>query len=295
MGVLADVDGRTFATKFNQEAFVFRHRLCDLPLFATEALAALARRLPASQIEINAGDVAPDAVGTVAPPPLSAEQTLRRIERCNLWLGLKRLASEPAYCALIDAVLDELQPLIDRVDPGMFDRQAFLFVSSPRAVVPYHLDPEHNFLFQLRGHKQFTVFDPANRTVLGEREIERHYATGDRRLNFHHEHQRSARIIELGPGDALHVPVSSPHHVRNRDEVNVSLSITFRTPAGDRRENLYAVNYALRRLGLCPTPVGSSRRADSVKLGLFGAARAVRRLLRRRTARGDRANERPRG
>ena len=172
---------------------------------------------------------------TVKPSAgLTSEETLQHIEHCKSWLGLKQLASVPAYCALLDQILDELRPAIQRSEPGLFGRQGYLFISSPRAVVPYHLDPEHNFLFQLRGRKRVTVFDKADRTIVTEGDLERHYATGNRRLLCPSEYDVRARVFELAPGDVLHVPISAPHHVRNRDEVNVSLSVTFRMLVGDR-------------------------------------------------------------
>jgi len=41
-----------------------------------------------------------------------------------------------------------------------FSQQAFIFVSSPEAVTPLHMDPEHNFLLQVRGLKTLHLFDP---------------------------------------------------------------------------------------------------------------------------------------
>ena len=32
-------------------------------------------------------------------------------------------------------------------------REAFIFISSPNTVTPYHMDPEYNFLLQIRGTK----------------------------------------------------------------------------------------------------------------------------------------------
>jgi cytochrome P450 len=34
--------------------------------------------------------------------------------------------------------------------PGMCQREGFIFISSPGAVTPFHLDPEHNFLLQIK-------------------------------------------------------------------------------------------------------------------------------------------------
>jgi hypothetical protein len=51
-----------------------------------------------------------------------------------------------------------------------------VFVASPNMVTSYHFDNETNFLFQIRGEKDVRRFDPKNRFVLTESEIERFYA-----------------------------------------------------------------------------------------------------------------------
>jgi hypothetical protein len=55
----------------------------------------------------------------------------------------------------------------------MTERKAFIFVSSPGAVTPYHVDFEYNFLLQIRGDKNITVFDAFDRSLLSEVQRER--------------------------------------------------------------------------------------------------------------------------
>src|SRR3546814_5379175 len=40
----------------------------------------------------------------------------------------------------------------------MLTPQGFLFISSPGSITPYHFDPEHNILLQLRGTKVMNVW-----------------------------------------------------------------------------------------------------------------------------------------
>ena len=37
---------------------------------------------------------------------------------------------------------------------------ARIFVSSPGAVTPFHMDHEHNFILQIRGNKKLYTWDP---------------------------------------------------------------------------------------------------------------------------------------
>jgi len=132
-------------------------------------------------------------------------------------------------------------------------REGFIFLSSPGAVTPFHIDSEYNFLLQVRGSKTVSMWDPADRFVLPEEELERFYATFvHRNLPWRDVFQTTAFVLPLAPGEGLHFPVTVPHWVKNGPEVSVSFSITFRTADSERRELLYKANARLRKLGLSP-------------------------------------------
>jgi len=64
-------------------------------------------------------------------------------------------------------------------------------------------------------------------------------------------------IFELTAGAGLHFPEVAPHWVRNGDEVSVSFSVTFRTPASERQRIVFCANADLRARGLNPMPTGA--------------------------------------
>lgn len=67
--------------------------------------------------------------------------------------------------------------------------------------------------------------------------------------------------------------------VHNGDRVAISISITFQTLASERRTLLYKANYAMRKHGLSPTPVGKSPLRDAAKFNGFRAARRAKKLF----------------
>jgi len=71
----------------------------------------------------------------------------------------------------------------------------------------------------------------------------------------------------------------APHWVQNGDEVSVSFSITFRTPASERRQVVYCANADLRRKGLNPRPPGASAFRDLAKYYGFRARNGIKRAL----------------
>ena len=277
---LLELDKATFASKFNREPFTIRHRLAGHPLFALPRLIELARRLPAEHVSYNSGDV-PVTTGLYKGPRtgLSIEETIRQIEQCRSWAVLKFVEGDPEYRRLLDDCLDEIKPLSEPVAPGMQKRQGFIFISSASSVTPYHMDPEYNFLLQIRGSKKITIWDPADRSVLSERELEDYYSEREFQIAFKEEYRAKAKRFTLAPGLGLHFPVTAPHFVENGDEVSISFSITFQTPASERRRFLYGANARLRELGLNPAPVGQSALRDSTKQIAFRAVRFAKGVL----------------
>lgn len=282
MSPLLELEPGAFRAHFERRAFAVRHRLCGHPLLELPRLLELARRLPEDHIEYNAADarVSQDPRAT-ARTGLSAAETLARIAQCRSWLVLKNVELDAAYAALLECCLAELRVHTEALAPGMRLAQGFVFVSSPGAVTPFHIDPEHNFLLQVRGRKTIQVHDRDDREVLTEQDLERFYAGAHRNLAFRDAWRARARAFELGPGDGVHVPVTAPHWVRNGAEVSISLSVTFRSRASERRAQVYAMNARLRRRGLAPAPYGASRVRDTAKQWAHRLLRRGERLLAR--------------
>jgi hypothetical protein len=254
-----------------------RHHLCDHPLFELPRLLHLAHTLPEDRVEYNSGELAVGVDPALTPRTgLSIEETVRRIEECKSWMVLKNVERDPEYGALLRRCLDEVEAL-GHPDARQIDhREAFIFLSSPGSVTPYHIDPEWNFLLQVRGKKFMHVFDPA---VLGEQELERFYSGAHRNLVYKDEYAAKMEPFELDPGEGVHVPVTAPHWVKNGPEVSVSFSITFQTRLSERRGIIYRVNHALRQRGWSPPPVGASPWRDAAKHVGYRLARRVRRAL----------------
>jgi Cupin-like domain len=277
---LLDIDGETFRASFNRAPFLIRHDLAGHPLFSLRRLIELASRLPEEKIKYNEADISV-ATGLYEGPRtgLSAQETIRRIEECRSWMVINNVELDPEYRQLLDRCLDEVQLFSEPLDPGMFRREGFIFISSPLSITPFHMDPEYNFLLQVRGKKRISIWDRSDRSVLSEVALERYFSEADKHIVFKEEYQRKASIFDLTPGAGLHFPVVAPHWVRNGDDVSVSFSITFRTPASERQRIVYCANAGLRRRGLNPTPQGASAFRDLAKFYAYRAQSGVKRLL----------------
>jgi hypothetical protein len=235
------------------QAGLLHHRLGDHPLLSLDALAAMGEGLPASQVEYNPGDVPigikPEDVPKSA---LSIGETIRTIDTNRSWAVLKNIESMPDYRALLMGLLGELEPVVLPRTGEMLTPQGFIFISSPGSITPYHFDPEHNILLQLRGRKTMHVWPQADERFAHRAEHERYHTGGHRNLPWDEAFQGAQQQVPIGPGDAVLMPVMAPHFVANGDAPSISLSITWRSEWSYRESEAHAANAALRRMGLNP-------------------------------------------
>jgi hypothetical protein len=278
-GELLDIDSVICGTKFDRVPFVIEHHLSGHPLFELDRLLSLAKSLPASHVEFNSGkiDISCDPEKTPRTG-LSASETVRRIRECESWMALKNVEHDADYAALLGHCLEEVARHTEAVRPGMHNAEAFIFLSSPRSVTPYHMDPEHNFLLQIRGNKNLTVFD---QSVTSAQELERFHCGAHRNMRFDDTRAGKGTTFELLPGQGLHIPSLAPHYVRNGDDVSISFSITFRTPDQETRGLVYQANHIIRSFGLEPAPVGSSSTVDQLKAASYRIWRKSNALVGR--------------
>ena len=179
---LLNLSSTAFDVGFGRSPFLIGHNLTAHPLFEFSRLLDLARALPGASVEYNAGNLAVNQDPNRTPRNgLSAEETIRRIEQCRSWMVLKNVEQDAEYRDLLHRCLGEIEASHHQYGHGICHREGFVFISSPGSVTPYHMDPECNFLLQIRGKKQVSLFDGNDRSVLAEPELERFYAGGSRR------------------------------------------------------------------------------------------------------------------
>ncbi|MBI3649766.1 MAG: transcription factor [Acidobacteria bacterium] len=272
-----EIDDAEFRRHFNRKAFHIRHHLADHPLFTLPRLVELYRSLPEGHVEYNAGNIPVSQDPNLTPHNgLSPEETIRRIEECQSWLVIKHVENQPGYRELLNECLDQIEPHSEAFAPQMCKREAFIFISSPGSVTPFHMDPEYSFLLQIRGHKTISMFDGADRSILSEEDLEQYLSGGHRNLTFKDEFQAKAWVNELTPGQGLHVPLTTPHWVQNGNAVSVSFSIAFQSKQSEQKKIVYTTNAYLRKKGLQPVAYGTSKWRDEAK---YFSYRALRRAF----------------
>lgn len=242
-----------FRSAYPERPTLLAHDLIDHPLLHLEALAALAQRIRPVDIEYNRGDLPVGVHPTKTPANgLSVDETIRSIEECGSWMVMKFVEQDEAYRKLIQQTLSRVAPIVAPVTGNMLKMEGFVFISSPGAVTPFHFDPEHNILLQVRGRKTMTIFPAGDERLVPDEAHEMFHNGGHRNLRWDESFAKRGTCFELKPGDAAYIPVKAPHWVKNGPDVSISFSVTWRSEWSYREENARRLNHMLRASGLQP-------------------------------------------
>ncbi|MWV27686.1 cupin-like domain-containing protein [Aurantiacibacter rhizosphaerae] len=264
---------------YPEGAIRLAHDLVQHPLLELEALAILGESLPGKSVEYNRGDLPVGVTGKPEGTGLSIGETIRNIDSTNSWAVLKNIEQNPSYAGMLHELLDEIRDVIEPCTGEMLTPQGFIFVSSPNAVTPYHFDPEHNILLQLRGSKVMTVLPAGDTRCVPDTVHEAYHTGGARELRWHDSLYDFGMAFKLQPGDALYVPVMAPHYVRNGPEPAISLSITWRSQWSYDEADARAFNHLLRRFGANPSAPHRWPRHNRLKALACRVARRIPGLL----------------
>ncbi len=191
---------------------------------------------------------------------------------------LKFVEQDPVYRELLHDTLRELAPVVAPKTGEMLKREGFIFISSPDAVTPFHFDPEHNILLQIRGRKTMTVFPVADRETTPGELHEAFHDGGHRNLPWREDFAAKGTAFDLEPGRGLYVPVKAPHWVKNGPEPSVSFSITWRSEWSFDEEYAHGFNRVARALGLDPALPRRYPEDNRLKSLAYRAWRRVKRL-----------------
>ncbi|WP_417622722.1 transcriptional regulator [Parasphingorhabdus sp.] len=248
---------RQFDACYPEQARVLDHNMVSHELLTLDALARLGEVLPEKSIEYNPGDL-PVGIKPEHVPSngMTIGDTIRMIDRSASWAVLKNIEQMPEYEELLRSLLGEIRPILEAKTGKMLKPQGFIFVSSPDAVTPYHFDPEHNILLQLRGEKWMTTFPAGDARFAADEIHEGYHLGGHRNLVWREGFEAEGSRHHLTPGKAIFVPVMAPHHVKVGGESSISLSITWRSDWSFEEADARAFNGWLRKRGVTPRAPG---------------------------------------
>lgn len=281
-----------FAAKFNRTDFLFDHGLAHHPMFEPRALLGLANRIPKyrdfvywqnGRVKVN------DRWEANPGTRLSLEETILNIANNDSLVVLKHAEQDPVYGPVLQEIL---QRIFSFTSPGsqadIVLGESLIFLNSPRRVTAYHLDLESNFLLQVAGQKFVHVHDHADRSIVPHEELENHCGGDHNGAIFKPDRQKDAHHYCLTPGHGVHFPSTAPHWVENGDEMSISININFDLiSVHQRMRRIYSLNRVMRRVGMRPSPPGTSTLRDAVKEKASVGVELLLAMLRKRAVTAD--------
>ena len=276
-----------------------RHHVSDHPLLQVDSLVQLSSRLAKhGRIRTHSNEAyagtAFNHAPMLYPNQKSPEETLANIASAKAWMSLLNVQTDDIYRGLVDEVLGDLKPAVDRVDPGMSYRGGWIFVTSPNTITPFHMDKEHNFILQIQGKKRLLVWEPDDVVAVSEEARDLFHTNHSRDLVVWREELRSrAHVFDIEPGMGAYMPSTSPHLVENGDGPSITVSFTYYTDATRRDARLHALHQRMRSKGRHPAPVGAHPWLDTVADGTSQCLDLLRRLAGRRDADATRTDRMP--
>ena len=281
--VLADPNG-DFARHYNRQSFCFEHGLKGNPLFELDSLVELSTRLPAhpdfaywsnGRVSVN------DPWEKGMAERYSLQDTIRGIADNNSIVIMKHTEQDPVFGPVLQELLSKFVEFAGtQMRDDVIVGESLILVSSPNRITPYHFDAELNYLVQVTGDKTFHVFDHTTTRQVTDEELENYFSGAPSAARYGETRQAHATVYDLKAGQGVHIPVTAPHWVQNRDNISVALSINYELKSVARRAKSYWLNHRLRKLGLTPSSPGGSAMLDGVKTASAATLQGLRSLIR---------------
>lgn len=239
------------ASKFGLVAQAARHRVHQLDWWDDAHLVKLIGEQPREKLRVFQSGTDPtqrhrdhQAIDTEGA---NAEEILAAVKKGKLWVNLQRIdTTRSEFDQLGKQLYGELERACPHFHPVWINR-AFLFVSSPGAMVYLHADYQPNMLWHMRGNKTLWIYPPYDERIVSMKRMEEICAGGEDDIPYRHEYDRYGKPFSIGPGETVSWPARAPHRVINGDNLNVSLSTFHETVEDYERVLEHRADYMLRQ------------------------------------------------
>lgn len=264
------------AEKLDREPYRFQHNLMGHPALTLENLARVLPRLPQDQVmysgnRLKNGDNFEETFRS-RPENQSIEETIEGIRTSDSYIMVSSPQVDESFAPLHKQLVSDVEALIRQRGVGSvaITPKLYLFIASPNSVTPFHIDRYSTFLLQFRGSKQVCVSRPWDERVVTNLDCENYVSYVNTRLPWSETKDQFSTTFDFRPGDALHIPFVSGHHVRNGSEdVSISMSIIFNTDQTMAWRSALNFNQRARKIGLAPAAVGSHPVRDMAKARMW--------------------------
>jgi len=277
--------------QLDREPFKVRHKLQDHPALSLVNLQKVIPRLPSEQVFFSSGSLNKaddfDRAHINQKSRFSLEESLEDLRRTNAYIMVRSPEVDASFKDLFAAMKSDVETVIkaQRLGDHAIDPMLFLFIASPQSITPFHIDRYSTLLLQLQGSKKVYLYPAWDERFCSAKTLEGFMAKSGVRPEYRPDMAPFARCFDFGPGEVLHIPFISPHHVENgQGAVSISLSIIFNTKESNLKTKALLMNQQLRRLSSVvpwqPRPIHSDPLTDALKGHAWRVASQVKRLLK---------------
>jgi hypothetical protein len=235
-------DAAIFQRDLNVLPYEIQHTLAGHPLFQLPKLAELAQRVAARRnphmsggdAYFNEGAIDPGTKPNYDRPEeerARVAELVKKIESAEAWIILKHIEREEGYREVMEAAVCDALKLAGEAGERLLRKikwfEAIVFITSPNRVTEYHIDRECSWIFQIRGDKRIHLFDRADKDVVPEEELERFYTVDNHASQYKPQFEERALVYDMSPGSGVHIPVNTPHWLKNGNNVSITLNVNF--------------------------------------------------------------------
>jgi len=270
--------------KFSLELQLLEHNYHQSELFNDEALIDLLDNYPRNWLQCYTMGFNPEDHSewtTVHIAERSGVEIIEALKKGRIWINAVNIDK---YNKEYSKLIEQMYSKIDRNCPAITNVKASfsaLLISSPGIQVYYHLDPDPNMLWHLKGTKKVWVYPPQDDRFTPQHYIEE--IIGEERhenLPYERWFDDYAKSYVLKPGQLVSWPQHSPHRVENID-LNVSLTSSYGSKQSRRLNGVHGANhYILKRMGIQNRSVQTKGAIPAIKAFTYYGLNKLKLLKR---------------
>jgi len=270
----------------DREPFRINHKLVNHPALSLENISKIILGHPRDKVMYSRGL---DHLGINFDKALVQDQNefniheiVETIRTSNSYIAVRNAELHPSLDGVFHDILSDVERFmkINKTGKKAHVPMIWLFMASPGAVTPFHFDRYSNFIMQIRGSKELAVFPPGHEAIVSTRDTEAYLDWNVQTPVWRDEMEPYAYKFNFQAGEAVHIPYTSGHYVKNgMDDISITLSVFYHSDETLMWSKAMRLNNRLRNRGYNPTPVKQSLFKDKVKARVFPYANKIASTL----------------
>lgn len=277
---------------FDQKTFSLSHNLVNHPSLQLDNLMKVVSKHPKDKLlfsaELNKLDNNFD-YALDEQKEVDYQKILETIRNTNSsYIAIKNPELNESFKDIYSDINNDLAIMMKNLDIGDYpiEPMLWIFIASPNAITPFHIDRFSNFIMQIRGSKELAIYPPRNAAVVPTAQTEAYIDWTGNSPTWRAETDHLATKYFFKPGEAAHIPFTSGHYVKNGgDDISITISVFFYTKKSLLWTKAMKLNNRLRKFGINSNPVDQNKTLDSLKANIFtienSLENSIRKLIRK--------------